>query len=93
MTIKERPDDATSLDTYAWIMFKKKDYTQAQVYIQKALDNTSEPSEELYEHAGDIYFFTGDADKALDFWKKALELDPDNESLERKVKNRAYFLE
>ncbi len=92
-TIKERPDDATSLDTYAWIQFRKKDYTQAQVYIQKALDNTPEPSEELYEHAGDIYFFTGDHAKAIEFWEKALELAPDNELLKRKVKHRTYFYE
>lgn len=92
-TIKERPEDATSLDTYAWVMFRKKDYTQAQVYIQKALDNTEEPSQELYEHAGDIYFFTGDHAKAIEYWEQALELDPDNELLKRKVKHRTYFYE
>ncbi|MCM1504196.1 MAG: tetratricopeptide repeat protein [Muribaculum sp.] len=92
-TIKERPDDATSLDTYAWVLFKKKDYTQAQAYIQKALDNSPEPSEELYEHAGDIFFFTGDHAKAVEFWEKALDLAPDNELLKRKVKHRTYFYE
>ena len=93
MTIKERPDDATSLDTYAWVLFKKKDYTQAQVFIQKALDNTAEPSEELFEHAGDIYFFTGDHAKAIEYWEQALELAPDNELLKKKVKHRTYFYE
>lgn len=93
MTIKERPDDATSLDTYAWVLFRKKDYTQAQVYIQKAIDNSEEPSEELFEHAGDIYFFTGDHAKAVDFWEQALDLAPDNELLKKKVKHRTYFYE
>lgn len=30
---------------------------------------------------------------ALDFWQKALELEPDNELLQRKVKHKTYFYE
>ncbi|WP_305149888.1 tetratricopeptide repeat protein [uncultured Muribaculum sp.] len=92
-TIKERPDDATSLDTYAWVMFRKKNYTEAMAYIDKAIANSEEPSEELYHHAGDIYFMNGEPQKALEFWEKALALDPDNELLQRKVKHKTYFYE
>lgn len=93
LTLKDQPDNATSLDTYAWIMFKKKDYAQAMAYIDKALENTEEPSEELYQHAGDIYFMNAEPEAALDFWEKALELDPDDELLQRKVKHKTYFYE
>lgn len=92
-TIKERPDDATSLDTYAWVMFRKKNYTEAMAYIDKAIANSEDPSEELYHHAGDIYFMNGEPQKALEFWEKALALDPDNELLQRKVKHKTYFYE
>lgn len=92
-TIKERPDDATSLDTYAWVMFRKKNYTEAMAYIDKAIANSEEPSEVLYHHAGDIYFMNGEPQKALEFWEKALALDPDNELLQRKVKHKTYFYE
>ena len=45
----------------------------------------------MYEHAGDIYYMSGSPDEAVDFWKKALELDPGNDLLARKVKHRAYL--
>jgi tetratricopeptide (TPR) repeat protein len=44
-------------------------------------------------HAGDIYFWNQQPDKAVEFWKKALDLDPDNELLARKVKYKTYFHE
>lgn len=93
MTLKDQPDNSTSLDTYAWIMFKKKDYAQAMAYIDKALENSDEPSAELFQHAGDIYFMNAEPAAALDFWQKALELESDNELLQRKVKHKTYFYE
>ena len=46
------------------------------------------------EHCGDIYYMAGDADKAMEWWQKALRQD-DNESktLERKIKLKKYIPE
>ncbi|MCM1450101.1 MAG: tetratricopeptide repeat protein [Clostridiales bacterium] len=85
------PDNESSLDTYAWIMFKKGDYKEAKAFIDQAFEHTDEPSAELYHHMGDIYFMCGDPDKALDYWKLAGELEPDDELLQRKIKNKTYF--
>ncbi len=89
--IKAEPDNPTTLDTYAWVLFKRKDYAKAREIIDKTLDLTDERSEEILEHAGDIHFMDGDPDGALEFWKEALQLAPDNELLERKVKHKTYF--
>ena len=89
--LKERPDEPTWLDTYAWIMFKKKNYVEAKAYIEKALADEEEESAELYHHAGDILFRNSDIDKALEYWEKALKLEPDNNMLKQKVKNKTYF--
>lgn len=83
--------DATSLDTYAWVLFKLKDYKKARQVIDLALECEEDPGNDLLEHAGDIYFMDGDPDSAIDFWKKALKLDPDNELLRRKVTHKTYF--
>ena len=48
---------------------------------------------ELFHHAGDIYFMNKEYEGAIEFWKKALALDPDNELLKKKVKHKAYFYE
>lgn len=50
-TIMQEPSNATYLDTYAWIMYKKGDYQTAFFYIQRALENaTPEAKEEITMH-------------------------------------------
>lgn len=95
--LAENPDSPTAMDTYAWVLFKRKDYEQAQTQIDRTLEimesNGENPSEEVLHHAGDIYFFNRKHAEALDFWKRALKLNPENELLQKKVKNKAYYYE
>ena len=37
-TVKAEPDNATYLDTYAWILFEKGNYAEARLYIDDALE-------------------------------------------------------
>ncbi len=92
-TVAEQPDNVSSLDTYAWVMFMKRDYKQAKEFIDKVLELDPKPSADVLHHAGDIYFMAGDPTKAVELWKKAQELAPDNELLQRKIKNKAYYYE
>jgi tetratricopeptide (TPR) repeat protein len=92
-TIQARPEDINSLDTYAWILFRQKRYTEALLYIKKALDLSPEPAYELYSHAGDIFFWNGEQDKAVEYWETALSLSPDDQLLKRKVTHKTYFFE
>lgn len=124
----------TYIDTYAWVLFKKKDYEGARREIDEVLkiystpdtldvtevdsfaiepadvpavsDSTVEehveevieeaeeamdmetPSSEIYDHAGDIYFMSGMPEKAVEFWKEALLLDPENKKIKLKIKNK-----
>lgn len=88
--VAAEPDQATSLDTYAWVLFKRKDYTKAREIMDRVLllEEGNEPSADVLDHAGDIYFMDGEPRKAIEFWKKALTLDPDNEKIRRKVKEK-----
>ena len=38
-TVKAEPDNATYLDTYAWILFEKGNYAEARLYIDDAMKN------------------------------------------------------
>lgn len=93
-TVKAEPQNSTYLDTYAWILFEKGRYTEAKLYIDDAMKNEEMPSAAVTEHCGDIYYMTGNVEKALEYWQKALEMD-DNESktLERKIKLKKYIAE
>lgn len=92
-TLRDNGDNPVYLDTYAWILFKKKKFEDAKLYIDKTLELDPEPSSEVLEHAGDIYFMNLMPLEALEYWKEALELAPDNELLKRKVKEKTYLKE
>lgn len=89
----QKPSSSTDLDTYAWILFRKKDFKKAKEYIDRALSFLEEDTPEIMEHAGDIYFFNGERDKAISFWERAAVLDPDNKLLHKKLSHKTYFEE
>lgn len=90
--IKAEPKNATYLDTYAWILFMKKRYSEARIYIDRAMANdTSTTSGVITEHAGDIYAMCGLTAEAVELWQKALPLDPKNKVLIRKIKRKKYI--
>ena len=70
-TVKAEPNNATYLDTYAWILFEKEKYTEARLYIEQAMKCGGDSSQVIVEHCGDIYFMLGDKEKALSYWKQA----------------------
>lgn len=87
-TIKAEPNNATYLDTYAWILYKQQRYDEALMYIEQALAKDSAPSDVLYEHAGDICYRLGDATRAVNYWKQALEIQRNNETVEERLEKK-----
>ena len=90
-TVKAEPKSPTYLDTYAWILFMQKRYAEAKIYIEQALQNDSDSSAVITEHAGDIYIQNKDVDRAIELWQQALAKDPKNKILIRKIKQRKYL--
>ena len=96
-TIIAEPRNKTYLDTYAWIMFIMKRYNRAKEYIDRVLEGDVENDEDVsgvvLEHAGDIYYQCGDAEKALIYWKMADEKNDEDttELLKQKIKTKKYI--
>ena len=90
-TIKADGKNPTYLDTYAWILFMQQRYAEAKIYIDQALQNDSDCSAVITEHAGDIYYFCGDMERAVELWQQALAAAPDNKLLIRKIKRKKYI--
>lgn len=88
--IKANPENATYLDTYAWVYFKQGRYALARLYLKKAIDLSNEASAEMYEHYGDVLAVTGQEAEAVEWWKKALEAGGDSELLRRKISLKKY---
>ncbi len=86
-----QPNNASFEDTYAWILFKQKDYNGAKQWMEKALadDKTNSPIKS--EHYGDIMFYLGNVDAAVESWKKAKANGDQSPVLERKINERKYI--
>ena len=89
LAVKDEPDNANFIDTYAWVYFAKKEYSMALLYIKSAVEHDED--NHLLEHYGDILWFNDEKDAAVEQWTKALETDPENELLQRKVKDKTYY--
>lgn len=105
-TVKAEPTNSTYLDTYAWILFEKGKYAEARIYIDQALQNGGDKSSVVVEHGGDIYFQSGELEKALEYWIQAEKLaaepvEDESEArdekelklLKKKIANKKYYAE
>lgn len=90
-TIKAQPTNSLYLDTYAWVLFQEKRYVEAQIYIEQAVANDSTNSYVQLEHAGDIYIMLGETDKAIDYWRRAIQAGGDAKAIERKIRLKKYI--
>lgn len=101
-TIKAEPDNRTYLDTYAWILFMQAKYEQAQKYMDKVVPRDSSEqflmtdlytSTAILEHAGDIAWMNGDAERATYLWQLAVRRGDDEVTpiLRKKAKKRKYY--
>lgn len=89
-TVKAEPENGTYLDTYAWILFVKGNYTQAKLYIDMAMKAEGDKSADVVEHCGDIYYKSGETAAALEYWKQALELGSQSAKLKQKINQKRY---
>ena len=88
-TVKAEPDNATYLDTYAWILYQQKRYAEAKIYIDQAVKNDTDTvhvTPVVIDHAGEIYMKLGDPDRAVSFWQLAISRGGDKALFERKIK-------
>ena len=85
------PNQASFQDTYAWILFQLKEYENAKIWIDKAIDNSSDPSAELLEHKGDILFHLGELEEAVEFWKRAKKAGSTSKTIDKKITDKTYY--
>lgn len=84
------PNNASSQDTYAWILFKLKRLDEAKNWIEKAITNDKGGSAVQMEHYGDILFGMGEKDRAVSEWRKAKTAGAKSNNLDRKINEKKY---
>ncbi len=77
------PDNAAYLDSYGWVLFRQGEYEEARKHLERAVELDTDPV--MFDHLGDTYKALGKMEEARSWWQKALDEDPDNESIQQKL--------
>ena len=80
------PNEATYLDTHAWVLYMTKDYKDAKKLLQRALEFTQDGT--IIEHYGDVLFQLGQEAEAVQYWQKAQEKGNKSPLLEKKIMDK-----
>lgn len=84
-----QPDNASFEDTFAWVFFKQKKYTEAKSWMEKAIKHNKN-SAGLAEHYGDVLYFLNDSENAVKYWKTAKQLGGNSAVLDQKINEKKY---
>lgn len=80
-------DNPTYLDTYAWILYQKKNYSEALKIQEKAIKLSDKPSADMYEHLGDILYKLKQVSEAKVQWQLAISTGGNEKLLQEKIAN------
>jgi len=88
--VSSSPGQSQYQDTYGWVYFQQGKYDKAKAQFEKAYEiNTQDRL--ILEHLGDVEYKLGNKSKALEWWKKGLEIDPEHKLLQKKIDNQKYY--
>ncbi|MBA9077702.1 tetratricopeptide repeat protein [Rufibacter quisquiliarum] len=87
--VAQFPDNATYLDTYAWVLYKLKDYQEAKRLLEKAVALSSDAT--IIEHYGDVLYQLGSREAALKQWVRANQVGGASEAISKKIKDKKLY--
>ncbi len=74
LAIEEEPGNSAYLDSMAWVLYRKKEFSEAEKYIRFSLKEEGFlPNAVISDHAGDIFFAVGKTAEAIEMWEKTLQ--------------------
>jgi tetratricopeptide (TPR) repeat protein len=82
-----KPNERSYLDTYGWILYQQKKYSEAEIYLSQAA-NMGPKNPTILEHYGDVLFRLNKTDEALKQWQAAKESGASSEILLNKIKTK-----
>lgn len=82
------PNNSSFQDTFAWILYKMKDYDGAKEWLEKAIKNGGDKSSTILDHLGDTYIRLKDETNAVKYWKMAIENGGDAAQINKKISTK-----
>jgi len=81
--LAQSPDNAATLDSMGWVLYREGNYPAALEHLQHARRNGADPEIDL--HIGEVQWAMGDTAAARKTWTEALAKAPDNEKLRKRL--------
>ena len=81
------PNNGAYLDSLGWVHYRKGKYEDALKELLRAAQNLTRDDPVVLEHIGDTYSKLNRIPQALDYWQKAITLNPENKLLAEKIEN------
>ena len=89
MLVQQNPTDILAWDTLG-VVVAQREGVDAALEVLERVGKVSETCSSLFEHLGDIYAITGDVDKAVESYMRAIDLSDDGLTvipvIERKIR-------
>ncbi|MCX8044489.1 MAG: tetratricopeptide repeat protein [Desulfobacterota bacterium] len=83
--LKLKPDDGYIVDSLGWVYFKQKKLHKARSHLEHAASLVPDDPT-IIEHLADVYAASGISEKAIQYYRRAIELDPSKkEPLTQKI--------
>lgn len=83
-----RPDEPAFIDSLGWLFFKQGKVNEALAELERAekLMETFTPEDaEILDHIAQVHQKLGHADKAREYWRRALDLNPPQEAIRKRA--------
>ena len=89
-TVEAEPDNATYLDTFAWILHLQGKDLEAKPFFKHAMLYGGKDSAVMLDHYAEVLYALGEYDLARSYWNQAKNKNQDGEvpDLEERVKAR-----
>jgi tetratricopeptide (TPR) repeat protein len=81
--LKIDPGNAAYLDSLGWVYFKKGNYIESLKALMKAHEQAKDSV--ICEHLGDVYQALKQDNEAKKYWRKALEIEPNQKHILEKL--------
>jgi tetratricopeptide (TPR) repeat protein len=79
------PNNGAYLDSLGWVFYRKGKYEAALNELLRAAQTLTQDDPIVFEHIGDAYSKLDHVPQALEFWQKAIALEPGNKLLADKI--------
>jgi len=84
-------DNSSYEDTYAWVLYKQKQYDESKRWLEKAIEHGGEKNGVILEHYGDVLYQLGQTEKAFEYWQKAKSAGKYSDFLDKKISDKKMY--